>query len=51
MTFAVRTLDFNKGYVIYVVATGRSLGRTWNTHRAPVAAHAARMNARIRSAA
>lgn len=45
---AVRKLDFGRGYEIYDVATGRTIPRTYNTHRAPVAAQCARANAKFR---
>lgn len=46
--FYVRKMDFGRGYVIVSNVTGRELSRSWNTHRGPVAAQCARMNAKTR---
>lgn len=46
--FYVRKMDFGRGYVIVSHFTGREINRTWNTHRGPVAAQCARVNANTR---
>jgi DnaJ-class molecular chaperone len=48
LRYAVRKLDFGRGYVIVATSNEREIPRTWNTHRKPVVEHCERMNARMR---